>query len=216
MISEAASIQDLTGIPQQALARCREAALLAERSGDLFNRTITTLHLGWAQLMHGDAGGAVETLLRVDQLQRERGVASNHLNRGQSLLAEAHLAAGDAASARTVANRCTVELDAWVHELRAHLSRSRVLRALDGAGARAEIEASLARAELLLEWSGARAFAPFIVEERARLAAVLGDEEGARDLLNRARVLFGEVEATGHVDRLDAELALATGSAARG
>jgi tetratricopeptide (TPR) repeat protein len=206
MISEAATIEELTGMPQQALASCREAALLAERSGDLFNRTITTVHLGQAQLMHGDVAGALESLLRADHLQRERGVATNHLNLGQGLLAEAHLAAGDATSARRVASRCTVELDAWVHELRALLSRARVLRTLDGSAGREDIEASLARADLLLDWSGARAFAPFIVEERARLAAVLGDEEGTRNLLGRARDLFAEVEATGHVERLTREL----------
>jgi hypothetical protein len=126
---------------------------------------------------------------------------------GQALLAEAHLAAGDAASARAAANRCIAEQDTWAFELRAHLARSRVRRALDGADARAEIEASLARADLLLEWSGARAFAPFIVEERARLAAVLGNEDGARDLLRRARGLFIDVEATGHAERLTAKLA---------
>ena len=38
------------------------------------------------------------------------------------------------ASARTVANRCTAERGTWVCELRAHLSRSRVLRALDDEG----------------------------------------------------------------------------------
>jgi class 3 adenylate cyclase/tetratricopeptide (TPR) repeat protein len=206
LISQAAPIEELTGISQMALVRCLEAVELGERQGDLFNRTITTLHLGWAQLMHGDAAGAVESLLRVDQLQRERGVGSNHLNLGQGLLAEALLAAGDATRARIVANRCTAELDAWVWELRAHLSRARVLRALDGADARVEIEASLTRADLLLEWSGARAFAPFIVEERARLAAVLGDEAGAANLLRQARVLFAEVEATGHVERLTREL----------
>ena len=128
------------------------------------------------------------------------------LNLGQGLLAEAHLAVGDAASARTVANRCTAERDTWVFELRAHLARSRVLRALDGADARTEIEASLTRAELLLDWSGARAFAPLVVEERARLAAVLGDVEGASKLLRKARDRFGEVAATGHVERLDVEL----------
>ena len=156
--------------------------------------------------MHRGVAEALETFQRVDHLQRERGIAGFTLNLGQGLLAEAHLAAGDAASARTVANRCTAERDTWVYELRAHLSRSRVLRALDGPEARVEIEASLARADLLLEWSGARAFAPFIVEERARLAAVLGDEAGAADLLRRARGLFADVEATGHVERLTAEL----------
>ena len=110
------------------------------------------------------------------------------------------------ASARTVANRCTAERGTWVCELRAHLSRSRVLRALDGPDARGEIEASLERAQQLLEMSGARAFAPFIVEERARLAAVLDDEVEASKLLRRARHLFAEVEATGHVGRIAQEI----------
>jgi hypothetical protein len=168
--------------------------------------TVSRLYLGWAQLLHGQVSDALDTLQRVDHVHRERGFFRNFLNLGQGLLAEAYLAAGDAAQARAAASRGTVQRDNWVYELRAHLSRSRVLRALDGADARAEIEASLARAELLLEWSGARAFAPFIVEERARLAAVLGDQQAARALLRRARDLFSEVEATGHVDRLTAEL----------
>src|SRR5262245_18063162 len=104
--------------------------------------------------MHGEVAAALQSLTRVDHLQRERGIAGYCLNLGQGLLAEAHLAAGDAASARIIANRCTTERETWAYELRAHLSRSRVLRALDGRDARAEIEASLARAELLLEWSG--------------------------------------------------------------
>ena len=40
---------------------------------------------------------------------------------------------------------------------------------------------------------------------RSGLAAVLGEEQGALDLLRQARELFGEVEATGHVERLTAE-----------
>jgi tetratricopeptide (TPR) repeat protein len=196
----------LTGNSHQALV-CSERALEnAERSGDLFSRTVALLHLGWAQLMHGHVAEALESLQRVDHVQRERGIAAAGLNQGQGLLAEAHLAAGDAASARTVANRCTAERDTWVYDLCGHLSRSRVLRALDGADARGEIEASLERAQRLLEMSGARAFAPFIVEERARLAAVLGDEKAALSLLRQARGLFGEVEATGHVERIAVEL----------
>jgi class 3 adenylate cyclase/tetratricopeptide (TPR) repeat protein len=198
--------EELTGTGRQALALGQQAVEWAERSGASFDRTLAWLHLSWAQLMQGHVAQALDSLLRVDHLQRERGIAGFCANLGQGLLAEAHLAAGDPASARMVANRCTAERDTWVYELRAHLSRSRVLRALDGPAARPEIEASLARAEVLLEWSGAQAFAPFIVEERARLAAVLDNEDGARDLLRRARELFGEVEATGHVERLSAEL----------
>ncbi len=201
-----AAFEELSGTSKQALARARLAVERAERSGDLFTRATALLYVGWSELLEGQVTEALESLQRVDHLQRERGIARAYLNLGQALLAEAHLAAGDAARARTVADRCTAERETWVFELRAHLARSRVLRGLDGPEARAEIEVSLARAELLLEWSGARAFAPFIVEERARLAAVLGDQEGAADLLARARDLFGEVEAAGHVERLTAEL----------
>ena len=81
-----------------------------------------------------------------------------------------------------------------------------MLRALDGADARTEIEASLARAQFLLEKSGAQAFAPFIVEERARLCEVRDDEKGAARLLREAQRLFAEVEATGHAERLAKEL----------
>jgi tetratricopeptide (TPR) repeat protein len=199
-------LEDLTGNSHQALVRSQRALENAERSGDLFSGTVALLHLGWAQLMHGQVAEALESLQRVDHLHRERGVAAAGLNQGQGLLAEAHLAAGDAASARTVANRCTAERDTWVYDLCGHLSRSRVLRALDGADARGEIEASLARAQHLLEKSGARAFAPFIVEERARLFEVLGDAEGAVQALREAQRAFAEVEATGHVERLEREL----------
>jgi hypothetical protein len=139
-------------------------------------------------------------------LQREREIGGVQWNLGQGLLAEAHLAAGDGVNARTVANRCTMDRDTWVFELRAHLSRSRVLRALDGADARAEIEATLARAQHLLEKSGARAFAPFISEEQARLFEALGDAEGATQALRDAQRAFAEVEATGHAERLAREL----------
>ena len=198
--------EDLTGTPQQSLARSQLAIEHAELSGSDFNRTIARLHLGWAQLMHGQITDALESLLRVDNLQRERGIASSPLNLGQGLLAEAHLAAGDATNARIVANRCTADRNTWGYELRAHLSRSRVLRALDGAEAQGEIEATFARAKQLLEKSGARAFAPFIVEERARLDEVLGDAKGAVQGLREAQRGFAEVEATGHVERLAKEL----------
>ncbi len=200
------ALEELTGASQQSLTRSLRAVEQAERSGSPFFLLYARLYLGWAQLMHGQVAEALESLLHADHVQRELGIGTVQWNLGQGLLAEAHLAAGDSASARTVANRCTAERDTWVFELRAHLSRSRVLRALDGADARTEIDASLGRAELLLAWSGALAFAPFIVEERARLAAVLGDAEAAADLLRRARALFAEVDATGHVERLGAEL----------
>jgi class 3 adenylate cyclase/tetratricopeptide (TPR) repeat protein len=201
-----AALEDMTGSSQQSLFRGQQAIEHADLSGSEFNRTSAWLHMGWAQLMHGDLADALESLLRVDHLQRELGVGGSWLNLGQGLLAEAHLAAGNADNARIVANRCTADRDTWAYELRAHLSRSRVLRTLDGADAQGEIEATLARAQHLLKESGALAFAPFIVEERARLFEVLGDAEGAAQGLCEAQRAFAEVEATGHAARLAKEL----------
>jgi tetratricopeptide (TPR) repeat protein len=205
-----APLGELTGVAQDALSRARQAVEWAENSGALLNRGNALQHLGWALLLDGQVSEALEALLEVDEIQRKRGLVATGWNCGQGLLAEAFLAAGDAASARTVADRCIADRDTWVYELRAHLSRSRVLRALDGAGARGEIEATLERAQQLLELSGARVFAPFIVEERARLSEVIGDVEAAQRLLHEALRVFDEVQATGHVERLTRELGSTT------
>ena len=62
-------------------------------------------------------------------------------------------------------------------------------------------------AEVLATYlGGARAFAPFIIEERARLLEVLGDADGAAQHLREAQRAFAEVEATGHAERVAREL----------
>jgi len=54
--------------------------------------------------------------------------------------------------------------------------------------------------------SGARVFEPAIAEARAELARVTGDE-GARDRLRREALrLYQELGASGHAERLAAEL----------
>ncbi|MBW2292156.1 MAG: AAA family ATPase [Deltaproteobacteria bacterium] len=199
-------LEELTGNPHQALERAQKAVQWAEREGNNFNQTSAIHHLGLAQLRAGQFADALDSLRHVDHMQRVLGVAAQSLNHAQGLLAEAYLAAGDAKSARAAAQRCEDEFGAPPYDLWGHVFRARVLRALDGAKARVEIEASLSRAEKLLERCEAWAFGPFIIEERARLAEVLGDAEGAAHLLREARRAFAEVEATGHAERLEREL----------
>ncbi len=95
---------------------------------------------------------------------------------------------------------------AW--EARAYLTRARILRALDGAPARDAIEACLGRAETLVAETGARAQTPFVIEERARLARVLGDVRDSTRLLQEARDAFEAIGAAGHAARLASELAV--------
>ena len=86
------------------------------------------------------------------------------------------------------------------------LERARALRAGPGLGAAREIEACLARALTLVEETGGRAIEPQIIEERARLAALRGDDGAAAEDLRRAHALYAEIGATGHAERLAKEL----------
>jgi hypothetical protein len=126
-------------------------------------------------------------------------------------MAEAQLGLGDGEAARATVERAirsaeTAGTRAW--EARAHLARARVLRTLDGAAAGDAVEACLGRAETLVAETGACAQTPFVIEERARLAMVLGDTSGGVRLLQEARRAFDVTGAAGHATRLASELAV--------
>jgi hypothetical protein len=95
---------------------------------------------------------------------------------------------------------------AKLDEPHARIVLARVLMQSDGPAARSAIEAELDRAEALIGESGARALAPLVLEERARLARLLGDEPCRERELREAHRLFAEMGATGHAERLAQEL----------
>ncbi len=64
--------------------------------------------------------------------------------------------------------------------------RARVLRVSEGAAAADEIEAQLRRAKATIERYGHALLTPFLSEESAHLARLLGDEEGLRASLPRS------------------------------
>ena len=88
-----------------------------------------------------------------------------------------------------------------------HLARARVLRRAQGAGARDEIERSLNRALALVEETNGRSIEPQLLEERARLAGLLGDAAACERGLQDAQRLYVEIGAGGHAERLAEELA---------
>ena len=92
-------------------------------------------------------------------------------------------------------------------ETHASLALARVLLGSAGPAARAEIEAALARALELARDTGAKAYEPLVHVELAELARQSGDEEGRERELREAHRLFTEIGATGHAERLSAELA---------
>jgi hypothetical protein len=86
------------------------------------------------------------------------------------------------------------------------LNRARVLRLLDGAAARAEIEATLVAAERMAREIGHLGALPWIYEERALLAGLLGDAAARERASREAHRLYVGMGATGHAERLARDL----------
>jgi hypothetical protein len=69
------------------------------------------------------------------------------------------------------------------------------------------VATALTAAEDLVSDTGARVYLPFLCEERAALAAQLGDASRRDQFLHEAHRLFTEMGATGNAERLAQELA---------
>ncbi len=76
----------------------------------------------------------------------------------------------------------------------------------EGAAAADEIEAQLRRAKAEIESYGQAVLTPFLSEESAHLARLLGDEEGCERHLREAHRLYTEMGAAGHAERVRREL----------
>jgi len=192
-----------------AAAACRHARAaveIAETTGSAFSRVLAYKALGVAHVLGGAWTEAIESL--EPSLGIARDGKANLLEEASvlALLAEAHLGAGDAARARLLADEAVTAArrrGTRMYECQAQLARAAVLVQLDGAGATRVIGLALARAQLLLQETGARAYAPFVHEQRAALARLRGDDERARGELAAARHEFEARGATGHLRRLD-------------
>ncbi len=82
-----------------------------------------------------------------------------------------------------------------------------MLRATEGVAALDVIESQLDAAASIVEEMGIAAYAPFVLEERAALARLLGDDAGWERSLREAQRLFAEVGAAPRAERLAQELA---------
>ncbi|MFC3574526.1 AAA family ATPase [Streptomyces yaanensis] len=127
------------GEVDRALTLAREAVARAEEDGDVVYQSRALAALGHAQLVAGDAGGAVGSLRRVRELEEGLGVTDPARGRWHGDLAEALVRVGEPAEAQDV-------IDATrTRALR--LGRESVLAVLDRAealvrAARGEAEAA--------------------------------------------------------------------------
>jgi len=154
--------------------------------------------LGDVHLMCEEWGDAVAAFEQGLALEREAPVSGWRLPLTLAMFAEAHGGAGNTERARTLATKAidvAQERGQRLQEIRAQLALARVLLRVDAAGARAAIDAALARAEALTEETGLLSNAPVIHLERARLARAVGDEGARERELREAERLFTEMGA---------------------
>jgi tetratricopeptide (TPR) repeat protein len=186
-----------------------EASELAEQTGSSFARVISHMYVGGAQALHGNWDDAVCVVETALQISREHQTALERESEILYELSEAHLGAGDLPAAQAAAEqgiRLSRERGQLHFEALNHLARARVLRRARGADARDEIEPSLDRALALVEETNGRSIEPQLLEERARLAELLGDDAACERGLRDAQRLYVEIGAGGHAERLAEEL----------
>jgi hypothetical protein len=162
-------------------------------------------------VLDGHAADGVEAI--------EHGLSScNDGNRSiepwlRQALAQACLAAGDAERARAIAEetmtKC-LEIGARPVAIEAAVTLSAALRAETGLAAAPRIEEALATAERLIAEVGARNLTPFVLVERAALAALRCDAAEETTHLRRAHEEFTRMGATGRARATAAALDRAT------
>jgi class 3 adenylate cyclase/tetratricopeptide (TPR) repeat protein len=192
------AVAGVLGDETMAMAHAQRVMALAASSPSQIVEQSARWYLGEVHLMREEWGDAVAAIEQGLAFEREVPVAAWRLPLNLAMLAEAHGGAGNTERARTLATQAidmAQERGLRMQEIRAQLALARVLLRADPAGARAAIEAALARAEALIEETGLLSNAPFVHLERARLAHAVGDEASRQRELREAERLFTEMGA---------------------
>jgi class 3 adenylate cyclase/tetratricopeptide (TPR) repeat protein len=207
----AAYLAEFSGETKGCLERCREGFEIAERIGSAYSRAYASGRLGVAHLVRKEWAEAIELFEAALELARQHRTGLDAEALWLSYLAEAQLSLGRMDAAHETANQAIAiaqQRGTLGYEIPAQLARARVLRQSRGGDAGGEINTALVRAESLIEETGARSYRPFVYEERAELARLLGDGMAHNREIREAHRLFTEMGATGHAERLAKELGL--------
>jgi tetratricopeptide (TPR) repeat protein len=167
--------------------------------------------LGDAHLLLESWDEALAAHERVLALIREHNTGVQVDTLCLSSLALAHLGRGEPERARSAADEAlalAVRREHPVGELQARISRATVRLRTQGAAARDGVEEDLERASEIIAIHGIRALEHRVLELRAELARVLGDEAGHERLLREAHHRCVELGTSGHAERLARELGL--------
>jgi len=197
------------GVPDFSLETGLRSLAIAEQLDNDSSRMCAYVSVGIAHLMRGEPAAAREAFRESAACGRERRTQRTFLPRILALAAEAESALGNHAEA-LAAVREGIEIGkaggVRYSEAEAQIALARVLMATDGEIPRTEIEAALDRAEFLIATIAGRGLSSRVLEQRARLAAALGDAPASGRLLHQALDLYRTIGAKGHAARLEKEL----------
>jgi class 3 adenylate cyclase/tetratricopeptide (TPR) repeat protein len=205
----AVTAAEFLGRADAAMAHGLQALETAEKSGVPLALVYANYGLGIANCRAESWEAATDCLERAVTIANDEEAALLEEPAFLARLAEAYAGLGDAARAKKTVERALVlarERRLPLHEAIALIVRSRVLRQTERAGAHEAIEGTLGEAEALVETTGLRSWQPFIQLERAELARLVGDEDARQRELHKAHILFSEMGATAHVERIAAEI----------
>jgi tetratricopeptide (TPR) repeat protein len=200
----------LSGEPEAAVGHARRTLEIAERIGHAYSRSAAWHMLGWAESMRGEWRRAIDAIERAGEIRGKRLRSVEGETAMLGVLGESYLGLGEVQRARGFAEEGLKSARASglrLLEPLAGVLLARVVLGSAGAEARAEIEATLAHALEVSRETGAKAYEPHVHLELAALARQVGDEDGRERELREAHRLFTEIGATGHAERLAAELA---------
>jgi len=204
-----ATVAHACGGAESVLEHARRSVEIAEKLDNEASRIIAYHGLGLAHLVDGQPAAARDAFRESAALSLDRRALVGFRAHVLARLAEAELELGECSEALATAREAIALASAGgclSFEAEAQLALARGLLATVGALARADIEPALERAEQLVEATGGRVLSPRILELRGRLAATLGDAEAAGQVLRSALVVYREIGATGHAERLAREL----------
>jgi adenylate cyclase len=198
------------GDEDAGLAAGRRSVELAEKVGSPYSRVGAYARQGVALLLDGQVHEGIASLEHALTLSRQCGTGLESEGQHLAWLAEAVLATGDVARARTLADEALAVADrigAVLDGILARRTLARVRLVQDGAAAAQAIAEALDGAERLVEQTGAVSYRPLLLLERAELARVTGDGAARLRALREAHRAFTAIGATGHAARLGPELA---------
>jgi predicted ATPase/class 3 adenylate cyclase len=188
----------------------REMLEVAARLGSPLWTSQATVTSGWAYALAGDWPAAIEALERGLALARESGVPIDAEGSALSVLSHACLEEVDLERARSAADQalaCAERKQNREARIGAILALARLRLHTEGAPARDAIAALLDEAGLLIRETGNYVYAPAVSELRAELARATAEPAGRERALEEALRLYTEMKATGHAERIAAQLA---------